>query len=230
MVTKQKPLTKGGFSLFIVKFEIESNFENRLNLRGLKMKYISIPVYRYSELSEQAQFSARIEWEDTNPTEYLIDSFKEFIKELEYVGIILHSWEFDYCEFDFKFYIYSDLGEFEMEGLSAFKKILGLYYKLNLVPKIYKSKTKRRISKIQEVPDEKHDWIYYSFVESLKEILQKKNLKCSLEDYLKEALDRTLEEIQKEYVAILESLPTVAEDYDYYFYANGSRCYEAEKV
>lgn len=194
------------------------------------MKYISIPIYKYSELSKQAQFSARIEWENTNPTDYLIDSFKEFIKELEYVGIILHSWEFDYCEFDFKFYIYSDLGEFEMEGLSAFKKILGLYYKLNLVPKIYKSKTKRRISKIQEVPDEKHDWIYYSFVESLKEILQKKNLKCSLEDYLKEALDLTLEEIQKEYVAILESLPTVAEDCGYYFYANGSRCYEAEEV
>lgn len=195
------------------------------------MKYIQIPVYKYSELSKNAQYNAQIEWADTtNPTDYLIDSFKEFIKELEYVGIILHSWEFDYCEFDFKFYINSDLTEFEVEGLSAFKKVLGLYYKLNLVPKIYKSKTKRRISKIQEVTDEKHDWIYYSFVESLKEILQKKNLKCSLEDYLKEALDLTLEEIQKEYVAILESLPTVAEDYEYYFYANGSRCYEAEDV
>ena len=162
------------------------------------MKYIQIPVYKYSELSKNAQYNAQIEWADTtDPTGYLIDSFKEFIKELEYVGIVLHSWEFDYCEFDFKFYTYSDLGEFDVEGLSAFKKVLGLYYKLNLVPKIYKSKTKQRISKIQEVPDAKHDWIYYSFIEYLKEILQKKNLKCSLEDYLKEALDRTLEEIQK---------------------------------
>lgn len=192
------------------------------------MKYIQIPVYEYSELSKNAQYNAQIEWADTtNPTGCLIDSFKEFIKELEYVGIVLHSWEFGYCEFNFKFYTNSDLTEYEMEGLSAFKKVLGLYYKLSLTPKIYESGTKQRISKIQEVPDDTHDCMYYAFVKSLKEILQKKNLKCSLEDYLKEALDITLEEIHQEYEAVLDALPIVAED-EYYFYANGSRCYEAE--
>lgn len=190
------------------------------------MKYIQIPVYEYSELSRQAQYNAQMEWEDTtDPTEYVIDNFKEFIKELEYVGIVLHSWEFDYGRINYKFYTNSDLTEFDVEGLSAFKKVLGLYYKLNLVPKVYETKTKRRISKIQEVTDDKHDWMYYSFVKSLKEILQKKNLECSLEDYLKEVLDITLEEIHQDYEAALNSLPTEAEDYGYYFFENGSRYY-----
>ena len=205
------------------------------------MKYIQIPVYEYSELSRQAQYNAQMEWEDTtDPTGYVIDAFRKFITELEYVGIVLHSWEFDYGRINYKFYTNSDLTEFDVEGLSAFKKVLGLYYKLSLTPKVYESRTKRRISKvyesvtkrriskIQEVTDDKHDWMYYSFVKSLKEILQKKNLKCSLEDYLKEALDITLEEIHQEYEAALNALPTVAEDYEYYFFANGSRCYEAE--
>lgn len=194
------------------------------------MKYVQIPVYKYSELSKNAQYNAQMEWEDTtNPTEYVIDAFIEFIIELRYVGIVLHSWEFDYGRINYKFYTNSDLTEFDVEGLSAFKKVLGLYYKLSLAPKVYETISKRRISKIQEVTDYNHDWMYYAFVESLKEILQKKNLKCSLEDYLKEALDITLEEIHQEYEAALNSLPTVAEDYEYYFYANGSRCYEAEE-
>ena len=193
------------------------------------MKYIQIPVYEYSELSRQAQYNAQMEWEDTtDPTVYVIDDFRKFITELEYVGIVLHSWEFDYGRINYKFYTNSDLTEFDVEGLSAFKKVLGLYYKLSLTPKVYESVTKRRISKIQEVTDDKHDWMYYSFVKSLKEIIQKKNLKCSLEDYLKEALDITLKQIHLDYEAALNALPTVAEDYGYYFFENGSRCYEAE--
>lgn len=193
------------------------------------MKYIQIPVYKYNELSRQAQYNAQMEWEDTtNPTEYVIDNFREFIKELKDIGIVLHSWEFDSWRIIYDFYINSDLTEYEMEGLSAFKRVLGLYYRLSLTPKIYESGTKQRISKIQEVTNDTHDSMYYAFVESLKEVLQKKNLKCSLENYLEEVLDLTLEKIHPDYEAALNSLPTVAEDYGYYFFENGSRCYEAE--
>lgn len=231
MVTKQKPLTKGGFSLFIVKFEIESNFENRLNLRGLKMKYISTPVYKYSELSEQAQFSARIEWEDTeDPTYYFRNDIKEFITELKDVGIVIHSWSVDYCDFDYEFTINCDLSEHEVEGLSAFKKILALYYQINSVPKIYESKTKQRISKIQHIPRDDFSWMYWSFIESLKEVIQQKKVESDLIEYVKKILNRTFEKLQQDFRAEVDSLPIVAEEYGYYFFANGSRCYDVEEV
>ena len=231
MVTKQKPLTKGGFSLFIVKFEIESNFENRLNLRGLKMKYISTPIYKYSELSKQAQFTARIEWEDTeDPTYYFRNNIKEFITELKDVGIVIHSWSVDYCDFDYEFTINCDLSEHEVEGLSAFKKILALYYQINSVPKIYESKTKQRISKIQHTPRDDFSWMYWSFIESLKEVIQQKKVESDLIEYVKKILNRTFEKLQQGFRAELDSLPIVAEEYGYYFFANGSRCYEAEEV
>ena len=194
------------------------------------MKKISINVYSYDELSKTAQSNAQIEWENTNPTDYLIEDFQKFLAELKDIGIVLHSWSFDYCEFHYSFYTNSDLTVYDIEGLSAFKKILSLYYQLNLVPKIYKSKTKQRISKIQQVPDDTHDWMYYAFVESLKEVIQQKSSKYNLTVYLEEALDLTLKEIQREYRAILDSFPTVAADYEYYFYEDGSRCYEAEEI
>ena len=231
MVTKQKPLAKGGFYLFIVWFEIESNFENHLNLRGLKMKYISTPVYKYSELSEQAQFNARIEWEDTeDPTYYFRNDVKEFITELKDTGIVIHSWSIDYCDFDYEFTINCDLSEHEVEGLSAFKKILALYYQLNSVPKIYESKTQQRISKIQQIPNGNFSWMYWSFIESLKEVIQQKKVESDLIEYVKKILNRTFEKLQQNFRAELDSLPVVAEEYEYYFFANGSRCYDAEEV
>ena len=230
MVTKQKPLTKGGFCLFIVRFEIESNFENRLNLRGLKMKTVSINVYSYDELSKPAQEKAESDWLDSDPAYSMFDEWRNFIAKLKDLGIEVDSWEFDYGTHHVWFNQSSDLIWYRMTPITILKKLLYFYHELAFCPKVYWLNGKKRISKIQKIEDESLDWITNAFVYGLKESIQQKEYRRSLEYCLESAIEHAAKPLQEEYEYVLSSFPLEAKENNYYFYDDGRRFYAESEV
>ena len=232
MVTKQKPLVKGGFCLFIVWFEIESNFENRLNLRGLKMKTVSINVYSYDELSSQAQNKAFYDWQGTDPAHDLFVDWVEFLEELEYQGVGFESWKFNYCTHNIQLDLSCDLFNYERGDLSILKKLHSIYYELAFSPKTYWLKGKTYISKIQMIQD--CNWIMTEFVSGIKKFIkdavQRKYGKRPLEFYIHAAIEQAAKVVQEEYDDILNSFPQIVRKKNYYFYADGRRFYAESKV
>lgn len=193
------------------------------------MKYV--PVYTYGELSEEAQYNAQKEWEDTAPERWLIREWRDFIKEIKRYGLIIEDWDFSYYEYDFV--LNFDYQLQDAEGLSAFKKLLNLYYEITLVPKVYKSKTRLRVSKFQQITAnnwEYPNWIHIFFVGQLKELIQKKDLNNPLSILLNTAIDQTALKVYQLFVSDIDEFPDEAVKRGYFFFENGSRYYEDKEV
>ena len=225
MVTKQKPLAKGGFCLFIVRFEIESNFENRLNLRGLKMKTVSINVYSYDELSKLAQARAESDWLNSDPTYNLINTWENFVLELHGVGVELSSWKFDYSVYEVTLDRSCALLEYFFSGHVVIKKILNIYHTLAFHPKAYWLNSKKRISKIQKIKNEDHNWILNEFIYELEKTILRGDYRRSLWFCLNESIQQAAQAVQEKYDSILESFSKTARQDNFVFFEDGKRYY-----
>ena len=191
------------------------------------MKYIPVPVYSYDELSEEAQYNAQEEWTKTKHKNDLVPEWPKFIEEMKNYGLIIDDWDFEDYEKDF--HIKISYKKRDAEGLSAFKKLLKLYSEITLTPKVYKSKNKQRISKIQQVKIkgwEYPNWIKSEFVEYLKSLINKKDLNNTLSNSLNTVMRELAISVRHQLITAIEGFPDEAEEKGFLFFENGSRYYE----
>ena len=179
-----------------MKFEIESNFENRLNLRGLKMK-MKRPrrKFPYAELPEKIQKIAIESWYDKfHRIQYLL-YWEEFCKTLEQKGLVLKYGDFNIWKAEVDVDPYSTLGTSQfikdITGKSALKKVMAFYDSLRLATKTYRLNKGQYVSKVFM-----KNWYWknaheQAFMSCLKEQIQNKNLELTLYDYFQAAIKQS---------------------------------------
>lgn len=99
------------------------------------MKKISINVYSYDELSKLAQARAESDWLNSDPTCNLINTWKNFVLELQGVGVELSSWKFDYGVYEVTLDRSRALLEYFFSGHVALKKNFEHLSYISLPPK-----------------------------------------------------------------------------------------------
>lgn len=178
------------------------------------MKIIQTEVYRLYELDEKAQNRAYEDWLKSIRVGYIQEDMEYLIDNLEEYGYSVKSWGYNKISYSL------DLGTYgldthqsrlvDIEGLSAMKKAMSLFYKFDLCPKIYRKPRRARWGFEPEVVRfsnilcwknrRGNNWLMQDFCHNLKRLIDRKNLNLCLFVYIAESLSETLEVAQKAYI------------------------------
>lgn len=204
------------------------------------MKKIQTEVYLYPELNKKAQERVYEKWLDNNYSDYLRYDLEGLLDIIEQAGYTVSGWSYDICYYSFSIEktgkkSNSDKLQ-EIAGIPALKRAIRVYNKFSLSAKLYQlpsenkqlsNKTtkqpKCRLSKVVFEQGERGcDWLTASFCETLKELIDQRNLELSLYDYLFKSLDEIFRLVQSEYRKNL-SLESFLENTQGYLYFEDGR-------